>query len=59
MRRPSCKLSARKYFVRKVIQVKKTFVEPELEVLRIDVEDILTASSTPGATNPIELPGMP
>ena len=36
--------------------MKKTFVEPELEVLRIAVEDILTDSNTGGS---IELPGMP
>lgn len=34
--------------------MKKTFVEPELEVLRIEVEDILTDSIPDG---PIELPG--
>jgi len=36
--------------------MKKTFVEPELEVLRIESEDILTTvSEIP--TGPIELPG--
>ena len=34
--------------------MKKTFVDPEVDVLRIEVEDVLTES------NPtIELPGMP
>ena len=35
--------------------MKKTFVDPELEVLKIHVEDILTESGKPE----IELPGMP
>ena len=42
---------------RKVIPpMKKTFVDPELEVLKIHVEDILTESSVKPE---IELPGMP
>ena len=36
--------------------MKKTFVEPELEVLEIHIEDILNTSGD--ADNRIELPGI-
>lgn len=37
--------------------MKKTFVDPEVDVLRIEVEDILTESNGT-INNGIELPGM-
>ena len=40
--------------------MKKTFVEPELDVLKIHTEDILETSGNIDASgDPIELPGQP